>query len=420
MIPLAPTNEKKEKIWARLSRDDCDFVIFLTRCNIHAVEACVSVFRRESMDEFECFVLKAVDILGSTDIEGVNSLLHIGRQIIHQIIVKLNKDGLLSVSTEGLFKVTTPGRKVLVEGVMRKLAKRRQIFHFIDGSNEFLRIKEHSRFVTDLRPHETAAGWTFDIESLQKCINETNDWKKQRQFSTDIHELIMPCEENVAVEDITRESALIVDKAQSVNCAILVKFNDNTPFELFGYPISPKGHLLTMDHLFSLRGEDIIVRVFPYVDKIPDDEEMLAAFLLLKQKYMLGSIDDAMVASNRTHTTIEVSDDNGINWARFYWENIQGNAFFDITSETTTTMNKLVIESKSSNQQMINHLFELNKSYLSENNLQDISTYRTWLSEKKNLTDESIGNLASLAWELGNYRLSYKIAELEDMVDAKV
>jgi hypothetical protein len=192
MIPHEPTNEAKEKLWARLSQNEFDFVIFLTRCHIHAIEACVSVSRRESIDEVEYFVLKSIDILGGADIEKVNSLLHIGRQNIHQIILKLNKDELLSTTTDDFFEVTFLGRKVLEEDVMIKLEKRRQIFHFIDGSNEFLRIKEHSRFLTDLRPHETAAGWNFDVESLQKCISETNDWKQQRQFPADINELIPP------------------------------------------------------------------------------------------------------------------------------------------------------------------------------------------------------------------------------------
>ncbi len=420
MIPLEPTNKVKEKIWARLSQNECDFVIFLTRCYIHAIEACVSVSRRESIDELEYFVLKSIDILGGADIEKVNSLLHIGRQIIQQIILKLNKNELLSTTTDDFFEVTALGRKVLEEGVMIKLEKRRQIFHFIDGSNEFLRIREHGRFLTDLGPHETAAGWNFNLESLQKCLNETDDWKKQRQFPTDIHELIMSCEANTAVEDITRESALIVDKAQSVNCAILVKFNNNEPFELFAYPISFKGHLLATDYLFLLKGEGAILKVFPQINEVADDERAYASFQLLGQKHMLSSIDNVVARNQKTHTIIEVSNDDDISWTRFYWLNMQGNVFIDIASETITRINKLVIESKSNNQQTINHLFELNKSYLSEDSLRNMSTYKAWLSEKKHLTDEPIGHLASLAWNLGNYRLAYNIAELEDMIDAKV
>ena len=99
---------------------------------------------------------------------------------------------------------------------------------------------------------------------------------------------------------------------------------------------------------------------------------------------------------------------------------IPSNVFIDIASETIIRMNKLVIESKSNYQQTINHLFEINKSYISENSLKDISTYKAWLSEKKHLTDEPILNLASLAWDIGNYRLSYNLAEIEDMIDAGI
>ena len=135
---------------------------------------------------------------------------------------------------------------------------------------------------------------------------------------------------------------------------------------------------------------------------------------------MLSKIDKIVVRSQKTHTIIEVSNDDDISWTRFYWLNMQSKVFVDIVSKTMTKMNKLLIESKSNNQQTINHLFELNKSYLSKDSLKDMSTYKAWLSEKKYLTDEPIWTLASLAWDLGNYRLAYNIAELEDMIDAEI
>lgn len=421
MIPFEPTIEAKEKIWAKLSRCDGEFVIFLTRCHVHAVEACVAVRRQEHMDEFEYFVLKAIYILDYADIGKINGLLHIGRQIIQQITAKLSKGNLLSARTDGSFKVTALGKTVLDTGEMIRLEKKRHIFHFIDGNNEFVRISNPgSKFLVDLRPHETAADWNFNIESLQKCIDETDDWKQQRQFPTDIHELIRSGLENMASEESGSENAIVIDKAQLINCAILVKFSNNKPFELLAYPISPTGHLLAMDNLFSLTDERAILKVFPYINEIPDNKQSLAAFISLGQKYMLSNFENIIITSQRVHTTIESNNDDDINWTRFYWQNMQGNIFCDIASASTIRMNKLHVESKSNNQRAINLLFEIYKSYLSENNLKDISTYKAWLSEKAHLTDEPIRKLASLAWEFGNYRLAYNLAELEDITDATV
>jgi predicted transcriptional regulator len=421
LIPFKPTIEAREKIWAKLSRCDGEFVIFLIRCHVHTVEACVAVKRQEHMDEFEYFVLKAISILGCADIGKINDLLHTGRQIIQQITAKLSKNDLLSAHTDGSVEITALGKTVLDKGEMIRLEKKRHIFHFIDGNNEFVRINNQgNKFLVDLSPHETAANWNFDMESLQKCINETDDWKQQRQFPANIHELIRPRLENTVSEESGAENTIIVDKAQLINCAILVKFSNNKPSELLAYPISPTGHLLAMDNLFSLTGEESILKVFPNINEIPDNEQLLTALKTIGQKHTLGNIGNITVTGHKTHTTIETNNDNDINWARFYWQNIQGNIFCDIASASTIRMNKLHVESKSSSQRAINLLFELNKSYLSENNLKDISAYKVWLLKKPHLTDEPIRRLASLAWEFGNYRLAYNLAELEDIADAAI
>ena len=421
LIPFEPTAEAQEKVWAKLSQYDCEFIIFLTRCYLHTVEACVAVSTQEQMDEFEFFVLKAMNILGCADIGKINGLLHIGRQIIQQITIKLSKSKLLSERTDGNFELTSLGKTVLDTGEMLKMEKKRHIFHFIDGSNEFVRINNSTKkFLIELSPNETPENWSFDIETLQKCINETNDWKQQRQFLTDIKELIRQGLENSTSEETDTEKSIIIDKAQLMNCAILIKFNNNKPFELLAYPVSPKGHLLAPDNSFSISDEESILKVFPTLDKIPNKEQVHAAFILLGQKHMLSNIENVTIDSHKTYTTIKINNDDDIQWARFYWQNIQGSIFCQISSENITRMNKLHIESKGNLQKSIGLLFELNKSYLSENILSDISTYKAWLSKKAHLTDEPIQKLASLAWDFGYFKLAYNLAELEDITDATI
>lgn len=419
MRPLEVTYEAKQRIWTKLSQSECDFVIFLTTCRLHTVEACVAVSLRETIDEFEYFVLKAVDILVCADVESVNSLLHIGRQIILQIVAKMEKDNLLSITDDGVFGITDMGKESLKSGVLIKLQRKRQIFHFIDQSNEFVKINNRSSgFLVDLEPNDTASDWNFDIKSLQSCIDRADDWKKQHLFSLDVQELIMPCRRDSGYGELVRQETLIIDKAQSVNCAMLVKFKKNKPFELFAYPISRKGYLLDKDCLFSLMGEDVILETFPYVTGTPEEKQLNAAFKLLGERYSLDEIVDISIKSCRNHTVIKASNDTDINWVKFYWQHAQGNIFYDTTSSAMTRMNKLMIESN--NQQAVNLLYEINESHLSGNHLKDMSTYKGWLSDKEHLPEVPIRNLASLAWNLGNYRLAYSLAEVEDMVDAKI
>ncbi len=419
MIPFEPTEEAKQRTWAKLSQCGGDFLVFLKRIHVHTIEACVEVSVYEDMDEFEYFVLKTIEILEVADIQKVNDFLHIGRQIIRQITDKLVLNNLLTESKDGHFEITELGKTVFVTGRMIKLERRRCIFHFVDGSNEFIKICGHrNMFLVDLDNYEITADWRFDIECLHKCIAQSSDWKQQRQFPTNIHYLISPVHEDASPEEPEGPSPIVIDKAQVTNCALVVKFNDNEPCELFAYPISPKGHLLTINCLFSLTGTESIVKVFPFINETPDIELSKKAINTLGQRYKLGNVDGVEVISGRTAAVITTSNDNDINWAEFYWQNVLGNIFCEIRLVNSIRMSRLLIESKSDTQRIVNHLYELDKSYRVENNLKDIATYKAWLAERPHLSDEPVVGLSSLAWEFGKYKLAYNLAEMEDMQDA--
>ncbi|MBI9017059.1 MAG: hypothetical protein JEZ07_07360 [Phycisphaerae bacterium] len=419
MAPFKISIEAKKQIWDTHSQAEGDFAIFLSKCYFHAIEACVSVSKCENMDEFEHFVLKAVVLLDVAGIEEINSLLHIGRQVIKRIVVKLVADELLVEVDDGVIEITKLGRKVVETKVMMKLEKKRHIFHFLDGSNAFLQINNNHRFLIDLQANETPVEWRFDVDSLRRCINQTDGWKKQQQFPTEIFDLITSHGQDL-MTDIDVESTLIVDKAQVANCAILVKYTESKPSGLFAYPISLNGRLLGADWLFSLKGEDEILSAFPCITNVPDSEESKVAFMLSGRRYFLKDFDDISVESQKTCTAIKVRNDSDVNWAKFYWQNFQGNVFFDIELGKTIKMNKLMIIGKSDKLRMVKHLYTLNKSCVADDHLKDLATYRSWLSEQVHLADEPIRDLTSLAWDIDNYRLAYDLAELEDIEDAKI
>ena len=345
-------------------------------------------------------------------------LLYHGRKTIKQVIVKLCKDRLLSETQEGILEITSSGKDASETGEMMKLKTQRCLFHFIDGSNEFLRIKDpENKFLMDLKPYQTGMDWSFDIACLEKRIAETNEWKKQRQFPTEIQELIKPQPSDETTEDSNIENTLIVDKAQSANCAILVKFDNGQPFELAAYPLSDKGYLLTQDGLFFLKGRESIIKAFPNLVELPDKKQVTESLSMLVKEFTLDTINKKTLKIENTHIIIKPVESIDINWSRFYWQNLQQSLFCCTNSKNATYLRKVVIESQDGEFDLLNLLFEINN--LPENNPKDLSTYRTWL-QNNNLSDESIRKLASLAWELENYNLAYTLAELEDMTDANI
>lgn len=415
MIPFEPIIEAREKIWSQLSQCDGEFVIFLGRFHIHTIEAPVAVKKQERMDEIEYFILRAINILDSADIEKINNVLHIGRQILRQIITKLIKNNLIQAHTDGTFDVTFLGKKVLDTGEMILLKNDRRIFHFIDANKEFIPMENAAnKFLVNLACHETEVDWNFDIECLRDCIDANEHWKRRRKFPMDVHEIITS-DYGTGVEN-----TLVIDKAQVINCAILVKFRSDNPLELHAYPISPTGHLLAMDAMFSFTDEEAISSVFGFVNELPDDRQLYPAFVSLGQKYMLNGIEKIPVSGRKTNAIIEVKEDDNLSWARFYWDNMLGKIFCDTVSKGVVRMARLHFNNKSSSLQTVCCLFEIYQSYLSEDNLRDISSYNTWLSEKPHFAGVSLRKLAGLAWELDNYRLAYKLAQLEDMADAPV
>jgi hypothetical protein len=419
MIALELDNHTATAIGSRLSENEDAFLLFFTQLHFHTIEACVSVNRHEPINELELFILEAVELLAEPEIETINGLLHIGRKTIKQVVEKLSKDRLLLETTAGLLKITDTGKDSLQTGELIKSKEERCLFHFLNDNHEFLRINDpRNRFLADLKPHQTDSDWVFDTAYLDSCITQPDEWKKQRQFPIEIQNVINPFS-NESPETVSPEQALIVDKAQFANCAVLVKFDEGQPFELSAYPLSSQGHLLSQDMLFSLKGRDSITQVFPDILEPPDQEQISQNLSTLFEELALGEINPKSVKAEPTHISIETDERIDFNWIKFYWKNLKHTIFCDSTSEKAMYLRQITIENKHGLFDAVNLLFHINKSFRSDSILNNISAYRTWLKDN-HLSEKPIRELASMAWQLDNYSLAYTLAELEDMADANV
>ena len=419
MKPFEPSYETKAKLWRRFSREKNDVVIYLLRCYVHTVEACVAVSRQEVVDEVELFVLKAIDLLQGSDLDGINGLLHIGRQIIYQIAAKMIRDETLSQDAHGVYTVTAAGYDAIQKGKITKLEQRRMLFHFIDNSMEFVKFSDAGlKRLIDINADETPSEWRFEIDYLKGCINRPLEWKQRRQFPMEIQDIVEPDASGESSPEADSDNSLVVDKAQALDCAIKVEYQNDRPVELSIYAASLKGFIGTTEPVLSLTDEQTIISVFPFINELPSTDQSKSALLALAEDYDLENEDSISVSSQPTCTLWHVKGDISNNWKRFYWKLVQGDVFCDISTRTAQKLNMLRIKSSTTTEQKIRLLYDINQQQKAS----------AWPKEPfrphfNSLTGVQIdpkvlSKLASMAWDIEKYQLAYNLSEIEDMADA--
>jgi len=445
MKPFKPTMQAREHLLRELIQGDKDLMICFAECHFHTVEACVAIKKLKKIDELELFLLQAVNRLKQPTAESMNNLLHIGSQIIRQIATSLVGSGLLQENTDGYYQVTKQGFDALQSKEMVTYQQERCHFHFVNGNNEFLRIRDSRKiYLRDLAPKETGDNWSFNIETLKRCINESDQWKRERGFSGDVVRLIteqdtdskkqIAIDTDNTVEENTlsackltkKENTLIVDKAVGANCAIIVKFQDDRFIELKAYPFLSKGFLHSGDQnvLFSLNGTDSILKVFPGMDIVPSSQQIDLAWQSIGQDYNLRNLSRTSIKADKTSMTVTLNSELISEWLRFCWQAIKGEIFCCIELEDMTRLNYVSLEAadKEANEQLqaLKLLHLLKSANRVENILCDVSIYRQWLSAGDFPIDPDIYELASLAWKMGEFGLAYRLAELKDIADAEL
>ena len=444
MKSFESTPQVREYLWRELAQGCTDMMVCLAECHFHTVEACVAIKKHQKIDELELFLLQAINTAKHTTAEGLNNVLHIGSQIIRQIAIVLVGNGLLQENTDGSLEITKRGFEALQSREMVTEQQRRCHFHFVSGSNEFLRIRDpQKRYLHDLATKEIGADWSFNIETLRRCISESDQWKGKRGFPVDVIRLITGhdvdtrqkakdtdgnVEENLlsACKPTQKEDTLIVDKAQGADCAIVIKFQGDKPTELKAYPFLSKGFLHSGEQnvLFSLSSTDSILKVFPGIEVMPSRQQLDLAWQVLGQDYNLKNISRASVKTDKTSMTLALDGELISGWLEFCWQVTQGEVFCYIDLEDMTYLNKVGLEAvdKEANEQLqaLKLLHQLKTAEQLENLLSDILIYRQLLSAGGFSIEPNIFELASLAWILGEFGLAYRLAELKDMADAEL
>jgi len=432
----------QRELWRQLAQGSGNKVICLAECYFHTVEAPVEVRVVEQLDEFEAFLLRAVTFLQHASVQQVDGLMHVGRHTIRQATIPLVENGLLAEDVGQSLQITAKGTAAIESGLTSRTDCRRTLFHFIHPTNQYIRIHDVRRVTLhDLKRHETPADWHWDATILKQCISSTAEWKREREFPIDVLRLITQedldanqqlCNnvDNSGTDDSNRPTELhllekyaILDTAQAGQCVMVIGFDGVRPMELHAYLLAQigSGRRTTPKAMFSTRGSDTIKQILPGLTELQVPERLREAWLAAAAYHGLEGPDRATIHMDEIRIVIGLDDSLTMEWLSFCWQVIKGEHFVCIDLPAMNCLCMLVIEAtdqvSKSRLDALGLLHQLVTVYAVQRSFTSTPMLDAALSESGHSGQVDMRDLSSLAWQLGEYRLAYNLAELEDMMD---
>jgi hypothetical protein len=155
------------------------------------VEASVLLTRPDRPEPFRLFVLKALALAPGSTLGQVDRSLHLGRQILHQILHRFQAEGLAQSDPTGRWDLTPLGRLALDRGEFPRAYQERRTFHFLESD----RPGQPPHFVNLLTtraciPWKATDDWGFDAGSLEQCLHQQADWKRRHGFPPDVQQVV--------------------------------------------------------------------------------------------------------------------------------------------------------------------------------------------------------------------------------------
>ena len=188
MIPLSP--DAVRGLWTALAGYTGNGTVFLGECFFHTVEALVAVEQAEGIDPMALFVLRAFEFAVPSDVERLDKVLHLGRQVTRQLIGSLIANGLLLESSDS-FQLTDQGHATLQTGRLVRRILLRRLFHFLHPSLLYVAVHDpKGNLLCDLSPSRAPTPWEFEPTTLHQVIAQTAEWKRWHRFPQDIVEVI--------------------------------------------------------------------------------------------------------------------------------------------------------------------------------------------------------------------------------------
>src|SRR5262249_50134882 len=177
------------------------------------------------------------------EMDRLDQHLHLGRQVLTQLLHNLNAAGLAESDGAGIFVLTALGHTAFASGLYSYVPLERRLFCFFAGETPelpplFLNLRDPV-----LLPWPVASDWSFDPDILRSCVRQPKEWKEQNGFPPDIEEICLQSAEGGTGEVLSDWQSVVLAGAARW-FGLLVWTEESAPGRLLGFGIRQDGWML--------------------------------------------------------------------------------------------------------------------------------------------------------------------------------
>jgi hypothetical protein len=209
---------------------------------LHRVEALLEVSRRAEVDRFSALIVQALSAAPRQTIPDLDSRLHLGPQVLGQVLHHLQGEGLAERDPGGGWATTGLARQVLERGSYARTGHERRVFHFLHRPGEPAAAPP----LLPLRlPVETPCpvpeGWAFDPAWLATCLRQPDDWKQERGFPLEARRVLGLEAVNGG---LPAWQQVILDRPEHLFVLVARVAEEGKGDRLVGFAVRPEGWVL--------------------------------------------------------------------------------------------------------------------------------------------------------------------------------
>lgn len=421
-----PTPNRINSIWERFgSADDVDR-IFVAELLIHEVEAKVELLVDEPIDELERFVLGAIQFANPPNVQQIDEVLSLGRQIVFRLCESSCLEGLLDRDASE-YKITEKGLQTLQTGLKKKTETKCQAFYFLHPILRYLpRHQLPNGALRSLNEQATASNWKFPVSTLDQLISRDSSWKQATSFPQEVQRRLTheePNEEPGGKSGEPNSKPLNVsDRAVSVPVIGVVTGGvaETSRISFYSYLDNDSAD----DSLLTLAEKSTVSAVLDEYLPVPSQEDIEEALRNLFLKNMLESPESSSVSLENGVMQISLRKDSILRWRQFLKSHLRYQVIWPVACGNSWTLFPLVFrgadDAAKHHLRVLELMNELSEKEDRDSLFKSERSLLNWCRLRTDAPMTSLRELADLAFDFGEFEIALSVSEMEDMVDAAV
>jgi hypothetical protein len=204
---------------------------------LHRVEALAVLVRPTRPDRLNLLILQGLNLSPGSTLEQLDDRLHLGRQLLGQLLRVLQTEGLATADNAAAWSLTEPGRVAAEQGEWPRTFHERRSFWFVESEAgekppHFLPLNDPPTV-----PAIGAEDWKFDVNLLSAALAAPEEWKRRFGFPIDVGKLLTVHDNAVLPPSWQR---VVVDRAERLPVAVVQTEADR----LLGFAVRQDGWTL--------------------------------------------------------------------------------------------------------------------------------------------------------------------------------